>query len=221
VQYQMQGPSIADRSAGPVASLSAAPGTSALGDPAETHRLRILEGMAGALAEKGYHAATIADIAKRARVSKRTFYEHFADKEACFIACYATASEFLIQTIMNTASRDMPWEKRIRAATHAYLFALESRPELTRALMMDIYAAGPAALKVRRAGQKRFADQLRRLVDAGRKERPGLRKLSPAMAVAVIGGINELVLLAVEEGRTQSLTELADTADDLLRAVLA
>jgi len=63
--------------------------------------------------------------------------------------------------------------------------------------------------------------QLRRLVDAGRKERPGLRKLSPAMAVAVIGGINELVLLAVEEGRTQSLTELADTADDLLRAVLA
>jgi AcrR family transcriptional regulator len=219
MQYQMQVPSSADRIAAPGAPHAAV--DLGAGEPVETHRLRILEGMAGVLAAKGYHSATIADIARQARVSKRTFYEHFADKEACFIACYATASEFLIQTIMNTASRDLPWEKRIRAATHAYLFALESRPELTRALMMDIYAAGPAALKVRRAGQKRFADQLRRLVDGGRKERPGLRKLSPAMAVAVIGGINELVLLAVEEGRAGSLTELADTADDLLRAVLA
>ena len=209
MQYQMQGPSGADTT------------LPTEGDAAETHRIRILEGMAGVLAEKGYQAATIADIAKHARVSKRTFYEHFTDKQACFIACYVTASEFLIQTIVNAASRDMPWEKRSRAATYAYLFALESRPGLTRALMMDIYGAGPEALKVRRTVQNRFADQLRRLVDQGRKDKPGLRKLSPAMAAAVIGGINELVLLAVEEGRTQALTQLANTADDLLRAVLA
>jgi len=68
---------------------------------------------------------------------------------------------------------------------------------------------------------KRFADLLRHLADAGRKERPGLRKLSPATATAVIGGINELVLLAVEEGRASTLTELSKVADDLLRAVLA
>ena len=216
MQYQMQAPSSAD----PMAAETAVQTLG--GEPAETHRIRILEGMASVLADKGYQATTIADIAKHARVSKRTFYEHFADKEACFIACYAAASEFLIQTIMNAAAtHDMPWDKRIRAATHAYLFALESRPELTRALMMDIYAAGPAAMRVRRVGQKRFADQLRRLVDAGRKDKQAWRKLSSAMAAAVIGGINELVLLAVEEGRAQSLTELANTADDLLRAVLA
>jgi len=205
MQYQMQGPS-------PVPTVPA--------DASETHRLRILEGMATVLAEKGYQAATIADIARRARVSKRTFYEHFADKEACFIACYALAGEFLIQTIMTAAFQDLPWDKRLRAATHAYLFALESRAELTRALMMDIYAAGPAALQARRAVQKRFADQLRRLVTLAAKDNPGVRKLSAAMATAVIGGINELVLLAVEEGRTQSLTQLAGTADELLRAVL-
>jgi AcrR family transcriptional regulator len=188
MQYQMQGhraPAPAEPSA----------------DSAETHRLRILEGMGAALAEKGYASATIADIARHARVSKRTFYEHFADKEACFVACYANASEFLLQTIVNAASRPIPWEKRMRAATLAYLTALESRPGLTRALMMDIYAGGPPALKVRRAVQRRFADLLRRVVEQGRKEKPGMRKLSPAMATAVIGGINELVLLAVEEGR--------------------
>ena len=192
-----------------------------LGDPAETHRLRIIEGMGAALAEKGYASATIADIARHARVSKRTFYEHFVDKEACFIACYANVSEFLIQTIRTAASRPVPWEKRARAATHAYLFALETRPDLTRALMMDIYAAGPAALQVRRAAHKRFADLLRWLVDQGRRDQPGIRKLSPAMATAVIGGINELVLLAVEEGRAKSLTDLSATAYDLLAKVLA
>jgi AcrR family transcriptional regulator len=212
MRYQMQGPSSPEIA--PVAM-------PAPGDSSETHRMRILGGMAAVLAEKGYSAATIADIARHARVSKRTFYEHFADKEACFIACYAKASELLIQTIIDAATLDTTWDKRIRAATHAYLYALESNPELTRTLMMDIYAAGPAALKTRRAVQKSFADELRRLVDAGRKDKQSWRKLSPAMATAVIGGINELVLLAVEEGRAQSLTALADTADDLLRAVLA
>ncbi len=206
MQYQMQGHPIAGDDAG---------------DSSETHRLRILEGMGAVLADKGYSAATIADIARHARVSKRTFYEHFADKEACFIACYANASEFLLQTIVTAASGPLPFEKKARAATYAYLFALESRPGLTRALMMDIYAGGPAALKVRRAAMKRFADLLRHLADAGRKEKPGLRKLSQATATAVIGGINELVLLAVEEGRAGTLTELSKVADDLLRAVLA
>jgi AcrR family transcriptional regulator len=193
----------------------------AAGDPGETPRLRILGGMAAVLIEKGYSAATIADIARHARVSKRTFYENFADKEACFIACYAMASEILIKTIMDAATLDTTWDKRIKAATHAYLFALESSADLTRALMTDIYTAGPAALKTRREVQKQFANELRRLVDAGRKDKQAWRKLSPAMATAVIGGINELVLLAVEEGRTHALTHLADTADDLLRAVLA
>jgi hypothetical protein len=105
-------------------------------------------------------------------------------------------------------------------ATHAYLSTLESHPALTRTAMMDIYAAGPEALKVRRKVQRRFADSLRRLCDQGRKENPKLRKLSSAMATAIIGGINELVLVAVEEGRADRLTELSETADALLQAVI-
>ena len=176
--------------------------------------------MAALLAEKGYSSVTIADIARQARVSKRTFYEHFADKDACFIACYETLSDMVLQAIVDAMSGDLPWVKRVRASTRAYFSTLESQPALTRTLMMDIYSAGPEALQVRRQVQRRFADNLRRMVDQGRKENPKLPRLSQAMATAIIGGINELVLVAVEEGRTHRLTELSGTADALLLAVL-
>jgi AcrR family transcriptional regulator len=192
-------------------------------DPETAHRLRLVGAMAAVLAERPYSTVTIADIARQARVSKRTFYEHFADKEACFIACYATLSEVVLQATLDATAGDQPWEKKVRASTRAYLATLESQPALTRTLMMDIYAAGPEALRVRRDVQRRFADQLRRLVAAGRggrKDDEKKPKLSEAMATAVIGGINELVLVAVEEGRADRLTELAVTADALVQAVL-
>jgi AcrR family transcriptional regulator len=207
----MQGPPLPDL---------APAGDAARSDAAETHRLRLVGAMAALLAEKGYSTVTIADIARQARVSKRTFYEHFPDKDACFIACYETLSDMVLQAIVDAMSGELPWAKRMRASTRAYLSTLESQPALTRTLMMDIYAAGPQALRVRRQVQRRFADNLRRIVDQGRKENPKLPKLSQAMATAIIGGINELVLVAVEEGRADRLTELSGTADALLQAVL-
>ena len=184
------------------------------------HRLRIIGAMAALLAERGYSTVTIADIARQAHVSKRTFYEHFADKDACFVACYETLSNMVLQAVVDAMSGDLPWAKKWRASTKAYLSTLESQPALTRTLMMDIYAAGPHALQVRRQVLRRFADNLRRVVDQGRRENPKLPRLSQAMATAIIGGINELVLVAVEEGRADRLTELAGTAEALLQAVL-
>ncbi len=184
------------------------------------HRLRLIGAMAALLAERGYSTVTIADIARQAHVSKRTFYEHFADKDACFIACYETLSNMVLQAIVDAMSGDLPWAKKWRASTKAYLSTLESQPALTRTLMMDIYAAGPQALQVRRQVLRRFADNLRRVVDQGRRENPKVPRLSQAMATAIIGGINELVLVAVEEGRADRLTELSGTAEALLQAVL-
>ena len=75
------------------------------------HRLRLIGAMAALLAERGYSTVTIADIARQAHVSKRTFYEHFADKDACFIACYETLSNMVLQSIVDAMSGDLPWAK--------------------------------------------------------------------------------------------------------------
>jgi len=184
---------------------------------------RLLDGMAAAITEKGYAATTIADVVARARVSKRTFYEHFADKEACFLALYTAAAEHSLAVIAQAAAAEegRPWRDAIEAGVRAYLAELASEPALTRTLLMEIQAAGPRALALRRAVLQRFADQLRDLVEEGRAERPEVRSLSPALSTALVGGVNELTMLAVEEGRAHELEDIADVAAELILAVLA
>jgi AcrR family transcriptional regulator len=184
------------------------------------HHTRLIEGMAGALTDKGYPDISVADIVHHARVSKRTFYEHFADKEQCYLATYAALSDDVIQRIAEAASSELPLEERLENATQAYLAALEERPALTRTFLTEIQAAGPKALKLRRSIHRRFADLLCLLVERGRSERPGLRPLSPEMAIAIVGGINELVLLTIEEGHGKRLRDAGETVVELLGAVL-
>jgi AcrR family transcriptional regulator len=183
-------------------------------------RARLIEGLATALTTKGYAEISVADIVQHARVSKRTFYEHFADKEACYLATYAALSDDVLSRIAAAGESDRPAEERLVAATYAYLAALEERPALTRTFLTEIQAAGPEALKLRRSIHRRFADLLRHLVERSRKERPGLRSISPQMSAAIVGGINELVLLTIEEGREQQLQEIGATVVELLAAVL-
>jgi len=196
---------------------------SAASEPAATgHRARLTGGLASAIAEKGYAAATIADVARFARVSKRTFYEHFADKEACFLALYAETNDELL-ALIRAAAEDAgaPWDARLQATTRAYFERLAGEPELIRAALMEIQAAGPRARELRREVQRRYAEQLRVLSVAAAEEEDGISALSPALATAVVGGLDELMLEAVEAGKAARMGELAAAATELIRAVLA
>ncbi len=193
-----------------------------LRDPLDVHRLRLLEGFAAAVSEHGYATTTIAQIVKHARVSKRTFYEHFGDKEECFLALYEEAAELLRlgveQALLAPASS---WEDQLDAGLDSYLTALESNPVLTRVCLLEIRAAGPRALELRLRGRARFAAMLRAFVERTRREHPEqLRSLSEAMATAVVGGIDELLLENVQPGAKSNLSETRATAAELIRAVV-
>jgi AcrR family transcriptional regulator len=184
-------------------------------------RGRLLAGMAASIAERGYAASTIADVVRHARVSKRTFYEHFSDKEAAYLTLYSVVSDRLLAVIAETAELDGTWRERIDAAATAYLAELAARPALTRTYLLEIQAAGPRALVARREIHGRFAALLRTLTQVAAEEDPSLRALSPAMATAVVGAVNELVLLAVEHDDIERLPELSGTATELLAALVA
>jgi AcrR family transcriptional regulator len=187
--------------------------------PEPDHRARLLEAMAVAVTEKGYAQTTIADVARCARVSKRTFYEHFADKEECFLAAYATLSDLAFDRIAKAAEQESDPEARLEAALRAYIAVLEEQPAMTRSFLMEIQAAGAKALLLRRAILGRYSDLLRLLVDAARAREPDVSPLSPAMATAVVGGINELLLLTIEQGSTR-FGEVGTIAKQLIRAVV-
>ena len=193
------------------------PGTLGPGLP----RVRLMIGMAEAVAEKGYAATTIADVVRHASVSRRTFYEHFEDKEACFLAAYEGAAALILDIVARAAGREGPWEERLMGGLSAYLDAMVEEPALTRVFLVEILGAGPRALERRREVHERFASLQRAMVEALRADHPELAQLSPPMSIALVAAINELVLLAVEEAPdAERIDALRETAAELLRAVI-
>jgi AcrR family transcriptional regulator len=176
--------------------------------------------MVEAATERGYAEVTIADVVRHAHVSKRTFYEHFPDKESCFLAAYMAVAAELLGRIATAAAQEARVEDRIIAAAKAYFASLEANPAVTRTFLSDIHAAGPKAIELRRKIHQQFADTLRMLVESERIHMTNVRPLSRELATAIVGGINELIMLAIEEGRGARLNEVADAAIQLVFAVL-
>jgi AcrR family transcriptional regulator len=172
--------------------------------------------MTALVADKGYAAVTIDDIARTARISKRTFYDHFADKERCFLAAYTMASDIVFDAVRAAAAdRSRPWRERFDAVLETYLRALAARPEVTRVFHVEIQAAGPEALELRQGVTGRYAALLRRIVREG-----GETQLDEATAFALLGASHELVLHAVAHGRTARLPQRMATLRPLLDAAL-
>jgi AcrR family transcriptional regulator len=181
---------------------------------------RLLEGMAAALDEKGFAEVTIADIARHARVSKRTFYEHFDTKLDCLLALYVASSERALARIADSIDPALDLDSQIALTTEVYFSSLQERPAVLRTLLVEILTAGPRGLEVRRQVNRRYAELLRKVVASARPNGRGKHTLSSAMATAVVGGLNELMLQAVVGGGPARLRRLARPAAELVRAVV-
>lgn len=192
-----------------------APATAPIGTE---HRARLQEGMARAVAAKGYADTTIADIVREAGVSRRTFYENFADKAECLTALYESASGNALAVLRGAINPQSDWQAQVEQALSAYFGALACNPVLLRTLFIEILGLGMPGLAARRRVNQQLVDLMLEVVN----NRPGapLRKapLQPMMAMAVVGGINEMVLQAIEQERAGQLQELVVPAALLLRA---
>jgi AcrR family transcriptional regulator len=171
----------------------------------------MLEAMAEAVAEKGYPATTVADVVARAGVSRKTFYEHFADREECFLAAYDTGVEVVLGELAaraQTAPAQMDWRERVRGAIRAYLEILAAEPAFARTFLVEVLAAGPNALTRRDEVHRSFVELVRAQVALARVDHPELLEPPDAVYAAMVGGVNEVVSGWVREGRTAELPEL-------------
>ena len=160
---------------------------------AASQRTRLLEATGRAVAEKGYAATTIEDIVRGAGVSKKTFYEHFADKLDCFLAAYEAASDELLEHVR--AAQDGAgdeWLARTRAGIHAYLRWLAAEPALARVFLIEVAAAGPDALERRERLRDRYAERMRELQVAN--------SVPDEIFHAVVAGADDLVVRRLREG---------------------
>jgi AcrR family transcriptional regulator len=183
--------------------------------PEGGYRERLLAGMADAIREQGFAATTVAEVVRRARTSRRTFYQHFDDREECFLALFDDVTERLLATIAEAATGDGPWEERVDHAMAAYLGALAADPELTRCCIQETPGIGQAGQARVREVHRRWGDLIMRLVNEACAHDPKLRPMSREAAIVITGGFRDLVLATLEEGR--DVTELQGVGGDLIR----
>lgn len=179
------------------------------------HHARLLEGMAKALAAKGYADTTIADIVREAAVSRRSFYEHFATKADCLLALYEAASEQALVVLIGAVDPLQPWQTQVEHAVTAYLDFLAEDPALLKTLFVEILGLGLPGLAVRR----KINAQIAGFISAATVGEEGARLMTPELAMTVVGGINELILQVIEEDRPTDLRRLVEPATRLIRAV--
>jgi AcrR family transcriptional regulator len=124
-----------------------------------SQRNRMLRAMADAMVEKGYVGTTVADIIGRAGVSRETFYQQFASKEACYLAAFDAAVELLLadpSVAVLTGTSDRSALDRFAALLDGYLRYLATEPAFARLFLLEVHAVGPAAMRRRAESQQRF-----------------------------------------------------------------
>jgi AcrR family transcriptional regulator len=154
---------------------------------AENQRERLLNGVVEAVAGHGWNAATIARITEAAKISRRTFYEYFEDKEACFLAAYEMIEAHVLDSMLAAPGADAPWPDRVRARLAALLDVLSRDVAVSRCFLVEPLAAGgDVAARYREAMQ---------LVAATLRPEPPPSQLDMEVRdQALIGGIATLIV---------------------------
>ncbi len=141
--------------------------------------------MAEEVAIRGASSVTVARVIARARVSRRLFYELFADIEDCFLATFDWAVEQGREVAVDAYTAEHGWHDGIRAALAALLRFFDEQPLLAQLCVVHAAGGGPRVLERR----SRVIAELCEVIDRGRSEASAARALSPVVAEGVVGAV--------------------------------
>jgi AcrR family transcriptional regulator len=177
-----------------------------------SQRSRLELALVDAVADKGYVAATVADIIAGAGVSRTTFYQQFRDKEDCFLHAYRKGADAQFRKVVEAVESATDPLEQLRRNVRAYLAALVDYPACARAFLLEVAAAGPRALAIREETKERYADLLRQLYGRFRERSGDLLELPVEVFRAAVAAVDDLVVRSIREGRLANLAELEPTA---------
>ena len=176
----------------------------------ENQRQRIAAGMIEVVAERGFAAATVTQVVAAAGVSRRTFYNYYADKEEAFFDVYRQVTDFLCEAMSEAGAGERGWVGRVKAALAALLDCFATNPNLA----LFALGAPPAAGGEVAAAYRDFLQRLLVIVREGRPK--SAKRPPPAAEYGLIGGLAALILAAVEESGAAGLEQLGPEAVELV-----
>jgi AcrR family transcriptional regulator len=184
------------------------------------HRERLIAAMATSIEERGYRDTTVADVVRLARTSRRNFYEHFDDRDGCFLALFDATNQTMLEEIEAAVASDRPLDEQVNAAVEAYISNVADHPALYSSFVREMPGLGDQGAARGQATIERFADTLVVLVDRAREAQPGLvaHPLDLDTAIIIVGGLRELLVLSLQQGR--DLRELRSNVGRTIKAIL-
>lgn len=154
-------------------------------------RERLIVAMLNAAAELGYLSTNVQDVIDRAGVSRPTFYEHFSNKEDCFLAAFDTSAERLRKKVAAAARKGGDvWRDRVRYSLEALLRFAAREPDTARTMIVEARAASAAAVRRRVELMDEFANCLQ---NQAKELLPGSGSQTAMTASGIVGGIESLL----------------------------
>ncbi len=170
----------------------------------EIQRARLLAGAVGAIDECGYAHTTVGLIASRARVSRRTFYELFADREACLVALFEDVVGMVEREIAAAELGGLSWRERVRGGLWGILSFFDREPVLARVCVIQVLRGGPGVLARREEVLARLAAAL----DEGRQESARGSQCTALTGEGLVGAALAIVYARLLRGERAPLTDL-------------
>lgn len=167
-------------------------------------RARLLAAAVKAVDELGYANTTVADVTDRARVSRRTFYELFANREECLAAVLENVVRLIRDELAAAGLEGLAWRERVHRGLWAILSFFDREPVLARVCVVQALRGGPGVLKRR----EEILGGLAAVVDEGRFESGRGAGRTPLTAEGVVGAAFAIVYARLLRGERQPLTGL-------------
>jgi AcrR family transcriptional regulator len=185
-------------------------------DAAAEFRRRLLDGMAATIRDSGFRDATVADIVRHARTSRRTFYEHFASKQDCYVALLHESNAAIVREIAAAVDPHAPWRHQVRQAIEGWIAAAKSQPAITLSWIREIPALGADARQLQRDSLETFIVLIESLMDTAELRAEGVLPPPRQLTIMLLGGLRELIATTVEDGG-----DIADIVDVAVQATVA
>jgi AcrR family transcriptional regulator/DNA-binding MarR family transcriptional regulator len=174
------------------------------GQVTEIQRSRMLTAAVQAVEEVGYARMTVAQVIGRAKVSRKTFYDVFVDREDCFLAAFDEAIARARALVIDAYAREPGWREGVRAGLARLLAFMDEEPGLARLCVVEALGAGTRVLESR----ARVLDELAEVVDRGRSAHNAAREPPQVTAEGVVGAVFAVIHTRLLEGGKEPLSAL-------------
>jgi AcrR family transcriptional regulator len=181
-------------------------------EAAQHQRERLEEAMVTLVARDGFGAATLANLVGTAGVSKSTFYEHFADKEDCFLQTFDAITERVSLQVAEAFRRPGNYRERLIAGLSELVDRVLAEPAAARLVTIESLSLGAAGIAHREKAAAGFQAMVRRSFERSRSR----TEVSDVVIRGIVAGIRDVIARQLRADTAEALpamvTELADWA---------